>query len=128
MDRHLDSHEVGKAVESVLAVVSLANAHYSALKPWEKETDVEQVVRAVFYSISTLRVTALTLMPIMPDRMGRLLDKLGVGGEERVWERTRWLGLEEEERLAEGWIEKVKEGVEKQVGGKVIFDRIDEDP
>jgi hypothetical protein len=142
--------EVGKGFESVLAVVAevraplalsvaswrtdpsrpcfeQANARYSALQPWLPETPLRDIAKASFYSISALRLSALLLHPIMPSRMTALLDKLAIPADERTWARAEWEGLEAEAARAGDWPAAVQDGVRRKVGGKVLFERIEDD-
>lgn len=150
VERALEGCEVGKGVESVLALVAevriylslpcqavrrktdrplleQANARYSALKPWLPETPLADVAKASYYAVSALRLAALLLHPIMPNRMTALLDKLAIPADERTWVRAEWEGLEAEARRAGDWPAAIQDGVQRKVGGKVLFPRIEDD-
>lgn len=154
VERALEGCEVGKAFEFVLALVGevgvplkspftqlrrkadplagpllaiQANARYSSLKPWLPETPLSDIAKASFYAISALRLAALFLHPIMPERTTKLLDKLAIPSDERVWARTEWEGLEREAARAGDWPAAIQDGVRRKVGGKVLFARIEDD-
>ena len=82
--------------ETVLA----GNRYWDATKPWllakaaysKTAPDLASQKRLqtiLYFTLETVRIAALMLQPIMPTKMGKLLDDLGVEKEERTWENAK---------------------------------------
>lgn len=69
-----------------------ANAHYSSLQPWRKESPLSHTNRAYVYSHEALRITGILLSPYLPKLMPELLAALGTSPERQTWESAGWEG------------------------------------
>ncbi|ORY48656.1 hypothetical protein BCR33DRAFT_714391 [Rhizoclosmatium globosum] len=92
----MENAQYSRGLESVIAVVSEANRYWDHQKPWiladkASEGDLqakEQLQTALYVCFETIRITGLLLQPVMPEKMGKLLDWLGVSTAERGWNQT----------------------------------------
>ena len=89
-DAHMGKYEFSRALEAVFDVLALANEAISQIAPWAKETPVEQVQRAVFFTRETLRIAGLLMRPVMPEKMEELLNTLRDGDPAEVVEGEEW--------------------------------------
>ncbi|KAJ3211657.1 methionyl-tRNA synthetase [Entophlyctis luteolus] len=86
-----ESGRFGRGLESILETVGEANRYWDRKKPWvlASKTDPEsmqQLQTSLFMCFETVRVSALLLSVVMPEKMGALLDWLHVAKEDRVWD------------------------------------------
>ncbi|KAI8818075.1 tRNA synthetases class I (M)-domain-containing protein [Fimicolochytrium jonesii] len=116
-----ENAEFAAALEHITHTISLANRHWDATKPWllartspssSAAADIlaqDRLRTILYYAIETVRVCGILLQPVMPGKMGVLLDGLAVGEGERGWGNARvggrWVGGDgrEEVVVREGW-------------------------
>ncbi|WFD45175.1 methionine--tRNA ligase [Malassezia psittaci] len=84
-DRHMQSFELGRALQSVFDVLGTTNELVQRTSPWSPETDVDGVHRSVYLSCETLRITGILLQAFMPEAMKRMLDLLEIPCEQRTF-------------------------------------------
>ncbi|KAJ2782795.1 methionyl-tRNA synthetase [Coemansia javaensis] len=90
-----DQGEFGRGLGLVFDVLAAANRHVSENEPWvlAKSADPQSRARlqvVLFYSLESVRLAAIMLQPVMPDKAAQLLDHLGVGPAERQWSHARF--------------------------------------
>jgi methionyl-tRNA synthetase len=68
-----------------------ANRMFTDFAPWYMSDPTIPVV----YVYTSLRIAAILLQPIMPNKSAELLDRLGVPSSERKWENAAWRGRHE---------------------------------
>ena len=71
---HLD-----KGIETVMNVVRTANRYMETTAPWTlaKEGKTERLASVLYTAAETLRVVAQLLLPVMPEKMTKLLSTIG---------------------------------------------------
>jgi methionyl-tRNA synthetase len=128
--------DTSSACKKTLALIYATNAYLQNAAPWTHPllsntaiasepfsaavSDLSQVDRTIFLCAEALRLTGIMLSPVMPEKMGMLLDMLGVKAERRTWE---WCEVERDDAWGE-----VGEGVRLGKGMQgVLFPAI-EDP
>ncbi|SCZ97632.1 BZ3500_MvSof-1268-A1-R1_Chr4-3g07317 [Microbotryum saponariae] len=85
-ESHMNKFELHRALNALFDALTLANKHIQQLEPWAETSSSETVHRALFYSSETLRIIAILVRPVMPQKSKQLLDMLGVAEEKRGWE------------------------------------------
>lgn len=75
---HLD-----KGIEAVMNVVRKANRYMETTAPWTlaKEGKTERLATVLYTAAETLRVVAQLLLPVMPEKMEKLLSTIGAPAE-----------------------------------------------
>jgi len=128
--------DTSSACKKTLSLIYATNAYLQNAAPWThpslsntsiasepfsaEASDLSQVDRTIFLCAEALRLTGIMLSPVMPEKMGMLLDMLGVKAERRTWE---WCEVGRDEAWGE-----VGEGVRLGKGMQgVLFPAI-EDP
>jgi methionyl-tRNA synthetase len=88
----LDQQAFHKALEAFFAVVADANRYVDAQAPWTlRKTDPARMATVLYVLMETLRRVGFVLQPFMPTTIGRLLDQLAVGADERAfanWDKS----------------------------------------
>ncbi len=83
--RHMDQYEIHLALARLWKFINQVNAYFHEQEPWklakQDEKLFHEVVSAACHS---LRIVAVLLMPILPEKMKALLDSLGVQVEPTV--------------------------------------------
>ena len=73
-------------IDAIMECLRNTNAYIQEEKPWElKKTDLERLDYVLILSLESLRITGLLLQPIVPELSKRLLIKLGVSSDKRLW-------------------------------------------
>lgn len=99
--RYLAS-DASSACKKILSQIYATNAFLQAAAPWTSPhlthtpvastpfdnsvSDLVSVDRTIYLCAESLRLVGIMLLPVMPEKMGRLLDMLGVGEGRRTWE------------------------------------------
>ena len=79
------------AVAFLIEIIYETNRLFQVAEIWTKvksddAQDIEHVALTVYAAADALRVAAIGLQPIMPDKMKTALDMLGVDPSKRTWE------------------------------------------
>jgi len=96
-----DKLDVSAACKAVLKQVYATNAYLQSAAPWTAaalshtehartpfSADASPLIsidRTIFLCVESLRLTAIMLLPVMPEKMATLLDMLGVKKDRRTW-------------------------------------------
>ncbi|KAJ1836816.1 methionyl-tRNA synthetase [Coemansia sp. RSA 486] len=114
--QQFDKSEFGRGLSYIFDTLAVANKHISDNEPWKlvKNDDAESQARlqvVLFYSLEAVRIAAIMLQPVMPDKTSLLLDHLHVARQDRDWSKTRfgsgWTGVSSDSAD----IEKPKESI-----------------
>ncbi|KAJ3117660.1 methionyl-tRNA synthetase [Physocladia obscura] len=92
----IESGQFGRGLESVINVLSEANRYWDHQKPWilaskSLNGDLqarEKLQTALYMCFETVRVSSLLLQPVMPNKMGILLDWMKVKIADRIWDKA----------------------------------------
>jgi len=87
--------EFQKALTAIFTVVDDVNRFVNVVEPWKlakgkPQENEERLATVVYIGLESCRVVGLLLQAVMPVAMGQLLDRLGVGHENRTLESARW--------------------------------------
>ena len=83
--RHMDQQTFHEALEEVWKVIRSANGYIDRQAPWAlNRTDKTRMGVVLRVLVDSLRVVATVLQPFMPDSMARMLDQIGVPGDDRT--------------------------------------------
>ncbi|KAK2777736.1 methionyl-trna synthetase [Colletotrichum kahawae] len=88
MSKSMDELNPNAAIRGVLDVLADANKYISDLAPWklvksDDPKDQATLHECIFYTAEASRVAGILLQPIMPTKMGLLLDTMGVDAGKR---------------------------------------------
>src|SRR5690606_1627414 len=73
---------------AVWQVVADTNRYFAGQEPWAlRKSDPARMATVLYVTIEALRQVAILCQPVMPDAAARLLTLLGVGPEERQFDR-----------------------------------------
>lgn len=91
--QHYSSYSFHLVVDSVMALLHAANNFFETAKPWELKKGDEDAIRKLETIISltmeSLRVSAIILQPIIPEFSGKLLQRLNIPQDLRLWKDTK---------------------------------------
>lgn len=77
---------INEAIEEILQFVRSINRYMEQQAPWKLvKTDKSAAARVLYTAAEALRVSALLLQPVMPNRTEIILDTLGANGTELKW-------------------------------------------
>lgn len=80
----IDAQAFHKALIALWEVIADANRYVDEQAPWAlRKTDSNRMQTVLYVLAEVIRRLALLAQPFMPDSMGRLLDQLAVGNEDR---------------------------------------------
>ncbi|KAK1995849.1 tRNA synthetase class I [Colletotrichum falcatum] len=91
MSKCMDELNPNAAIRSVLSVIVEANKYITDTRPWEvaKSTEArdQAALHEVIYHVSeAIRCAGILLQPVMPAKMGTMLDMVGVQADRRGFE------------------------------------------
>lgn len=80
-------------VDSVMSALHAANNFFETTKPWELKNGDEDATKKLETIISltmeALRISGTILQPIVPDYTSKLLKRLNIPQDQRVWKDTK---------------------------------------
>ncbi|KAF4522009.1 hypothetical protein B566_EDAN010858 [Ephemera danica] len=86
--QHYEDYNFYKVVDSVIAVLQVANRFFEMQKPWQLARDGAEMAAVLSITMETLRVCSIILQPVVPQLTTSLMDKLGVQENRRS---KKWL-------------------------------------
>ncbi|GKT40942.1 putative methylcrotonoyl-CoA carboxylase beta chain, mitochondrial [Colletotrichum spaethianum] len=91
MSKYMDELNPNAAIRSVLSVLVEANKYISDTAPWKLTKSAEAKDQAALHEIiycasEAVRCAGILLQPVMPSKMGTLLDMVGVQADRRGFE------------------------------------------
>jgi len=103
---NFDGLQIGKAMDNVWELISVANRYLVANEPWKLARDNTKRARlgAVLYNAAeTVRIISLLLAPIVPDGVTSILRQLGLhpSAEDHLLATLTWGKLESGSKLGE---------------------------
>ena len=82
----MDEMKINDAIDKVLQFVKSVNKFLEITAPWKiVKTDLKKAGRILFTSAESLRIIALLLAPIMPNRTAVVLDTLNINDRDIYW-------------------------------------------
>ena len=86
VNRLIGKMRINDAIEGILQFVRSINRYMEQQAPWKLvKTDKSAAARVLYTAAESLRVSALLLHPVMPNRTEIILDALGAIGTELKW-------------------------------------------
>ncbi|KAK2048554.1 tRNA synthetase class I [Colletotrichum somersetense] len=91
MSRHMDELNPGAGIRSVLSVLAEGNKYITDTEPWKlrgstEAKDQTALHEIIYYASEAVRCAGILLQPVMPAKMGTMLDILGVQTDRRGYE------------------------------------------
>ncbi|KAK9716851.1 tRNA synthetases class I (M) [Popillia japonica] len=89
---HYQEYNFYKVVDSVMATLHSANLFFETTKPWEMRKVPQrkpELEATLHMAMETLRISAIILLPIIPNLSEKILDKLNVPKTDRFWSNTK---------------------------------------
>ncbi|MEE8341433.1 MAG: methionine--tRNA ligase [Candidatus Neomarinimicrobiota bacterium] len=82
----IEKMRINEALEEILQFVRSINKYMEKQAPWKLvNTDKSAAARVLYTAAEALRISALLLQPVMPNRTKIILDVLGTDGTELSW-------------------------------------------
>lgn len=91
-----DKGEFGRGLALVFDALALANRYVSDNEPWQLvkspaiSIDQKRLQVVLFYALESVRLSAIILQPVMPEKTALLLDHLGTSSNERLWKHAKF--------------------------------------
>jgi methionyl-tRNA synthetase len=84
----MERQALHRVLEAVLAVSSDANGYFADAQPWAlKKTDPARMATVLYVTAEVLRQVGILMQPFIPATAEKLLNQLGVGADERGFDR-----------------------------------------
>jgi len=91
----IDSLLIHEAIDDTMGLVRMVNAYLERQAPWKvAKTDLKRAGTILYTATEALRISAVFLAPIMPEKTNTVLDILGA-----VDSKTEWGGLKSGTKL-----------------------------
>ncbi len=82
----IEKMRINEAIEEILQFVRSINRYMEQQAPWKLvKTDKSAAARVLYTASESLRISALLLQPVMPNRTEIILDTLGANGANLKW-------------------------------------------
>jgi methionyl-tRNA synthetase len=100
----VESLALNEALGRTMDVVGEINGYLERTAPWKqaKAGQVERVATILYYATEALRVTAVLLQPVLPERMAELWRRLGWRPPASLRDGLGWGELQAGTRVAAG--------------------------
>ena len=86
VEKKITRMEVNNAIEDILQYVRSVNKYMEEKAPWKLvKVDKERAGTVLYTAGEALRISAVLLSPVMPNRTENLLDALNAKGEDLNW-------------------------------------------
>jgi methionyl-tRNA synthetase len=86
LPRHFGNLELSQGIEAWLRAVFACNQYIDVQAPWTlRKTDPERMIAVLATLYVAIRDLAISILPVIPEAAGRLLDQMGVGATERTF-------------------------------------------
>ena len=79
--KNFDQLQIGKALDNVWELISVANRYLVAHEPWilaRDKTKRDRLGAVLYNAAETVRIVALLLAPVVPDGVASILKQLGI--------------------------------------------------
>ncbi|KAJ1875758.1 methionyl-tRNA synthetase [Coemansia sp. RSA 990] len=93
ISRLYEMGEFGRGMVHIFDTLALANRYITQAEPWHLAKQPGSNARlqtVLFYVLEAVRLSALMLQPIMPQKSSILLDHLAVAASERSWDHVQF--------------------------------------
>ncbi len=88
----IENFELSQALSAIFDLLKEVNKYLERTAPWTAvKTDKEKAGRALYHALEVLRICAILLSPVLPEKMSRLLSDLGEkSGDSLRLESAQW--------------------------------------
>lgn len=91
--QHYTEHSFHLVADNVMSLLHSTNNFFEKAKPWElKDGHIEttrKLETIISLAMEALRVSGIILSPIIPDFSNKLLNRLSIPHDQRVWKDTK---------------------------------------
>ncbi|KAF8923062.1 tRNA synthetases class I (M)-domain-containing protein [Dissophora ornata] len=112
-DEAMSNYRTTHAIQAIFDMLAEANTNFSHAEPWnlvKNPDNKDRLDTVIWHALESVRMAALLLQPVMPQKAPEILDLLDIRGDERSWEFAQ---------LGRGW-EKDAESRRVVVGAPVF--------
>jgi methionyl-tRNA synthetase len=82
----IERFEVQSAIAAIIELVSMTNKYMESQAPWKVAKDNKQRAGTILYvATEALRIAAVQLSPVMPQKTNTLLDIISAVGSSAIW-------------------------------------------
>lgn len=97
-EKSMDDIHIQDAVTEVMKVLNRANKYIDETEPWvlaRDEAKSDRLAAVLYNLLETIRITTITLAPIMPGSAQEVFRRIGIADreEQRTWETIHTFGL-----------------------------------
>ena len=86
LEDHINHFRVNEAIDMIMTLVQKANAYMEKQAPWKvAKTDLKRAGVILYTATEALRMSAVLLNPVMPQKTSEVLDILGAAGSGPAW-------------------------------------------
>ena len=92
MDNHFGDYNIYRGLDAIVAQLHRTNSFVQLHKPWELKKQPEQsdwLNCILSVTIETLRVCGILLQPVTPSLCDKLLSRISVPPNERMWHYSK---------------------------------------
>ena len=83
---HIDSMQVNEAIETTLQYIRSVNKYMETMAPWKlAKSDKDAAGKVLFTAAEALRISAVLLAPVMPNRTQIVLETFNATGSSLEW-------------------------------------------
>lgn len=93
-EEHFDSQNFYLAIDQIIATLHMTNKMVQETQPWtlaKEPKKIEELNAVLALAFESLRINAILLQPIIPNFSERILDKINVNPEQRLWDHSTLL-------------------------------------
>lgn len=104
-EEHFESQNFYLAIDQIIATLHMTNNMVQETQPWtlaKKPEKVEELNAVLALAFESLRINAILLQPIIPNFSERILDKINVHPEQRLWDHAILLFEQEDKPIGNG--------------------------
>jgi len=86
IEEKISHFKVDEAIEQIMMLISQANSYLEKQAPWKvAKTDLKRAGTILYTATEALRLSALALSPVMPQKTKQVLDVLGACDAAKQW-------------------------------------------
>ena len=129
----IEKMRINEAIEEILQFVRSINRYMEQQAPWKLvKTDKLAAARVLYTAAESLRISALLLQPVMPNRTEIILDTLDASGTELKWGILKSETVIKKHsplfpriKVEEPVVEKVKDSIQENVITFADFEKVE---
>lgn len=104
-EEHYDSQNFYLAIDQIIATLHMTNNMIQETQPWtlaKNPEKIEELNAVLALAFESLRINAILLQPIIPNFSERILDKINVNPEQRLWNHSKLLFEQKDKPIENG--------------------------